>query len=257
MNEWAIAFILLIVILGFAYKKKSLTGSACVLAFFMALIIFYAGGFLFLLTLFAFFISSSVLTKIGGKQKEQLEKVLYEKNGNRDAIQVLANGGLPTICAIFFIFSHENSFWFIAYFISFAVSTADTWASEVGLLSKAIVRSAVTFKKVEKGLSGGITVLGVSASFFGALFIALTYVILAGFNLFNFNSILICGVIGAYFDSILGELLQVKYIDSKGLVTEKSQNAIKMQGLSYINNDTVNLLSSLIGIFVYWLLLKI
>ncbi len=250
--SWFISISLLLIILGIACRKKSLTSAASFVAFFMGIIIFYAGGFPFLLTLLSFFISSSLITKIGNKEKVTLEKTLYEKSGNRDVAQVLANGALPTICALGYLLLNEKEFWGTAYFISLAVSTGDTWASEIGILSKSAVYSAVTFKIVPKGISGGITTLGLFASLLGSTFIALLYLTLFSFTPITFIIIIGSGFLGTYIDSILGELVQAKYRNIKGQVTEISHGTKKIKGIAFINNDVVNFLSPISVILIYY-----
>jgi uncharacterized membrane protein len=62
----------------------------------------------------------------------------------------------------------------------------------------------------------------------------------------------VIGVIGCFIDSIFGATIQAKYIGSKTkLVTESKKSNGKqnqrISGLSFMNNDMVNLTSSIIG----------
>ncbi|MBM6839600.1 DUF92 domain-containing protein, partial [Clostridium saudiense] len=120
-----------------------------------------------------FFISSSIISRIAKIQKISLEKI-HEKGDARDFIQVIANGGIALICVILFQVTKDIKF-LIASAVSFSVSNSDTWASELGVLSKGNTRSILTGKIIEKGVSGGVSLLGTLSAFLGATVIGLSY----------------------------------------------------------------------------------
>ncbi|MDP4090792.1 MAG: DUF92 domain-containing protein, partial [Bacillota bacterium] len=155
-----------------------------------------------------------------------------------------------------------------AYAASFASANADTWASEIGVLSKGEPISILTLKRTQRGNSGAVSILGITASISGAVFIGFFfftgYVLSCGWeNELLTHTIVItaAGFLGSIIDSFLGALLQAKYrCVVCGKVTEKKihheRDTEHISGIRFINNDMVNLLSclsaSVITILVLW-----
>lgn len=136
-----------------AYRAKALTLLGAVFAFFLTVGLYISGGIPFLAALFGFFISSSFFTKLRTREKEELEKALYEKGGNRDHIQVLANGGAAfIIAAAHYVMPGQQLP--VAYFVAIAACNADSWASEIGIMSRSIPFSIINFKPIQRGMSG-------------------------------------------------------------------------------------------------------
>lgn len=124
--------------------------------------------------LLAFFISSVLLSRAGKKRKSKLVDI--GKGGARDAWQVLANGGVATLCIVGWIVlghSGATSIWFVAFAGAYAAATADTWGTEIGTLAERQPRSIVTGNVLATGLSGGVTSAGTAAEVAGAVLIAL------------------------------------------------------------------------------------
>jgi uncharacterized protein (TIGR00297 family) len=241
--------VLAIVISYFAVLFKLLTIDGGIAAAVVGGIIFVMGGPVWALVLLFFFFSSSVFS-ILFKHKKKTINLKFAKGSKRDAYQVLANGGLGALMSIFhFAFPQENWPWW-AFLAVLSVVTADTWATEIGVLSKSKPNSIRDFSKVEKGTSGGITALGMGASFFGALSIA-------AFNLGraietkNYLPILIIAVIGwlgAIVDSWLGATIQAIYFDDTLKIEVENpptMNAIPIRGWRWVNNDLVNFISAM------------
>ena len=240
-----------------AYKKASLSKSGFLAAIVLGTGIYYFGGLWFSIIMVAFFISSSILTKFKNYNKESFEKI-NEKSGNRDYMQVFANGGVGLIFAILY-YINSNPIFLLAYAVSFAEATADTWASEVGVLSKKKPINILNLKPLKKGMSGGISMLGTTFAFLGASFIAFIY-FMASINIYKdikqsiiYTMIcLVIGFIGSILDSILGASVQAQYYceDLKS-ITEKRVHKGKynkrIKGFSFINNDIVNLSSNLLS----------
>lgn len=255
--SFAIAFL--------AYKKKSLSFSGLIAATIYGAGLYSFGGLFFFVVMISFFLSSSLLSKYKDREKEVLDEI-YEKGGKRDYTQVIANG-LPSFLLAYLFYLTQNLAFVLGFGTSLAAANADTWASELGVLSKKEPVSIVTGKPLTKGMSGGVTAFGTLASFLGGLFISIVFTL--GYNLSGlptthlfipFILCLIGGFLGSLIDSILGATVQgIFYDECRGLLTERSvskqiENRL-VKGFKYINNNMVNFLSvsisSIIVMIIY------
>lgn len=229
----------------------------------MGWIVFGFGRFAFSSVLLLFFFSSSFLSKLGRTRKSKLSDYT-QKSNQRNAWQILANGSVPTLLLIVWFYSQACIF-ILLFLISLASATADTWATEVGVLSKSAPRSILSFKKVPKGTSGGVSILGTAAAFSGALIVAIFGLLIFSVYLsfqFTFRDVLLITIIGLaaqIFDSILGASLQAKY---RCLRCEKTceQNehctgtgTKLISGWKRMNNDVVNWISAVFAASAGWL----
>ena len=133
---------------------------------------------------------------------------------------------------------------------NYAAVAADTFSSELGILSKSKPRliTSLGFRVVPPGTNGGITLTGTLAGFFGAFTIALTSAVLLPFcgseitlpqgfqvtareeNIWGLRAkilwmlaVTLWGGLGSFLDSFLGGWLQASVIDSRtGKVIEGS-----------------------------------
>ncbi|WP_066502602.1 DUF92 domain-containing protein [Abyssisolibacter fermentans] len=238
-----------------AYYKKSLKLSGCIGAIILGTIIFMTSGVLGIVIMLSFFISSSLLSHFKKNRKQECAK-LFDKTGNRDILQVFANGGVGLIYSIIYHFSH-NIIHLICICIAFAASNADTWATELGVLNKTKPFSLRTFKRVNKGTSGAISLLGTFSSFIGSVFIALVSIFLIIYMNVDIGNLSILkifilislgGFFGGLIDSFLGATVQgVYYSEEEDKETEKKifngKKTTLIRGFEMFNNDLVNFLS--------------
>jgi uncharacterized membrane protein len=148
-----------------------------------------------------------------------------------------------------------------------ATVNADTWATELGTLSRRPPHLITSGRVVEVGTSGGISPLGTAVSFAGGLVIGLAAALLRrarpAWPLILTTAL--AGLAGSLFDSLLGATAQqIYYCERCGKETERKthkcgQAARPLRGWAWLNNDLVNLLASLVGGMValaLWLLWK-
>ncbi|WP_409347107.1 DUF92 domain-containing protein [Paenibacillus sp. MBLB4367] len=265
--QWAIGLAGSLAIAGAAYAKRSLSISGAAAAVVTGALLYGGGSPAWFGTLIAFFLSSSLLSKWKKAARGEAESG-YEKGGRRDAGQVAANGGLALLlCAADRLW--PDPLWLAAFVGALAAVNADTWATEIGGLSRSKPRSIFTGAPVPPGTSGGITLLGLAASACGGLFIgAAAYALLmatpadgrlaadAGVQAAGALPLLLAafagGMIGSLADSAIGAVWQrMNRCAVCGKEVERSvhcgQPAAHSRGLRWMGNDAVNALCSIAG----------
>lgn len=238
-----------------AYKKKSLTKSGMIGAIILGTGIYLTTGFYGASTMILFFISSSGLSHYKKSNKEVVAKQ-FDKTGNRDITQVFANGGVGLVYGILYMIS-DNPIYLILFTIAFAAANADTWSTEIGVLDNRNPIHLRNFKRVPKGTSGAVSLLGTFAGFMGALLIGIYSALYINFILdirvevIYILLISIFGLMGSMIDSALGAFIQGIYVDKENKETEKKyingKNTKLKRGVKYINNDIVNIISIIIA----------
>lgn len=234
-----------------------LTATGAVAAVFVGAAVYGSGAWSNAAVLFAFFLSSVALSRIGRTRKKALTDT--GKHGARDATQVLANGMIGSLCAIFAL--DGNPVWQVAFCGAFAAATADTWATEIGTLARAVPRSILTGKPVATGMSGGITAAGSAASLAGALFVAATaWLAHASPAVFAIAG---GGIAGSLADSVLGASAQaLRYCAHCGRHCETDPHVCGadttlVRGAYWMSNDGVNFLATLTGAAVSGVLFSV
>jgi uncharacterized protein (TIGR00297 family) len=250
-----IGFLLAILIAVAARRARALSTSGAWAAVLTGGFIFGLGGVSWAVLLLVFFISSSALSRSFSKQKTKVAEK-FSKGSQRDWGQVMANGGLGAVLAIgLWLAPHQEGLW-LAYAGAMAAVNADTWSTELGVLSPVLPRLITNGKKVEQGTSGGISLTGTLAALAGAILIGIAAVVSkAGQGWwFIFLSIVLGGLIGSLFDSVLGATVQAIYwCPSCSKETERhpmhtcGTSTSQIRGWSWVNNDVVNLACSLMG----------
>src|SRR5690242_18375946 len=126
MRRWLLCVVTAMGVAGLAYWRRSLTADGAVAAAFVGTITFARGGLPAACALLAFFVSSSGLSKVAEHRKRELP-LAQTKGAQRDAWQVLANGGVATLSVLF---GHSD-----AMLGALSAAAADTWATELGVLA--------------------------------------------------------------------------------------------------------------------------
>ncbi len=264
--QFLFGFIFGVSVASIAWRLKALSTSGAVAAAIVGWIIWGLGGMPFAMVLLAFFISSSALSRAFRSRKSELHEK-FSKGNRRDGAQVLANGGIGSLLAIWIFIFPQNMWVWAAYLGAMAAVTADTWATEIGVLNRRLPRLITTGGVVETGTSGAISLTGTLATFGGAALIA---IIGAFFS--HQESVLILvlvvtfgGFCGAFLDSLLGATVQAIFYcancqkETEHYPLHACGNAtIQQRGWGWLNNDWVNFIASIVGAVIaagFWVVL--
>jgi uncharacterized protein (TIGR00297 family) len=239
------------VVVGFAaYRAHSLNLSGAFAAVLVGTVIFGIGGWQWALLLLAFFISSSALTRMFKKRKSGLSEK-FSKGGRRDAGQVFGNGGLATIFAGLHYFFPTSPWVWLVFAASLAAVNADTWSTELGVLNPHPPRLITNLARVvEKGTSGGVSLMGTFAALAGSALIGVLAALFspapAAWTIGVW--VTLAGFLGSLFDSLLGATVQAIYhCPTCNKETERHPThtcgtlTVPKRGWSWLNNDLVNL----------------
>jgi len=210
-----LGYVFLIVVIGLiTYLRKALDLFGSIFMIIMGIIIIFTAGANWLVLIFIFLILGLISTKY----KHQYKKDIGVYEGTRSLKNVISNGIVPFVMAAF-----GNYGGFIG---SIATATADTLASEVGVVEQP--RLITTMKKVPPGTDGGISIVGTAAGIIGAGVIGVSAYILGIFPdpFVTLKISIIAGTVGCFVDSILGAVLERR---------------------NYISNEYVNLIATITG----------
>ncbi len=249
-----------------AYRRRSLSRSGVAGAMATGTTTVGMGGWSWGLTLIFFFVSSSFLSHFRAHEKAATAEDKFSKGSQRDLLQVAANGGVATALALVYGLSSEHELQQTlkaGYIGALATATADTWATELGVLSSRPPRLITTGKQTAPGTSGGITLPGTASSATGALALGTFFWFIQRKRKENFALpfiALISGLLGSLFDSFLGATFQAMYFcptcqkETERRVHNCDNKTEILRGFPWLNNDGVNFLSTLFGAIAAMLL---
>jgi uncharacterized protein (TIGR00297 family) len=250
---------------GVARKQRTLSESGQWAAFASG-ILATAAGWWWALTLIAFFVTSSLLTRWRLPEKLAKTEGTLPRASERNARQVFANGGFFVLFAFAATYMRNERLAFAA-LGALAAASSDTWSTEIGTLFGGTPRMITTGASVEPGMSGGVSRAGFGGAIAGALFIAL----LGCFAIPLHHQRLaiaaaIGGLGGGLADSLIGATLQSKrFCDRCRHWTERRVHACgyrtrHARGIYWLSNDAVNACGTFAGAVIAvaagWLLAR-
>lgn len=246
-----------------AYSRKSLTPFGIVVAAVTAIVHAIHPWSIFFALLVVFFLAGTAVTKVKHDVKARLTLSSSGASGGEGArthIQVLANSVVASTLILLHYrqlqtrgkqnkstkcWAHGSDLLVIGIVSNYAAVAADTFSSELGILSKSKTRllTSWNFRQVPPGTNGGVTLVGTLSGFAGAFTIALTSVIFMPFcsahttnrgkvfgnepgfeggsgwawheKIFWVIAITIWGGFGSVLDSALGGWFQASVVDGR------------------------------------------
>lgn len=262
VSQLLIGLLLAIGVAFLAFRFHALNRAGAVAATLLGTVVFGLGGWSWAVLLIAFFVTSSGLSKLFARRKRSLNEK-FSKGSQRDAGQVAANGAVAGI----FVLLHQlvpGAAWpWIGFAGALAAVNADTWSTELGVLSRRAPHMITTGKPVEAGTSGAISVIGTLSALSGASVIALLAVLVWPIELASVSAlqrvllvgfISLAGLAAALIDSLFGATVQAIYTcPACNKETERhplhicGTPTVLKRGLSWLNNDWVNSACALSG----------
>ncbi|MBQ2727571.1 MAG: DUF92 domain-containing protein [Clostridia bacterium] len=229
------------------FFAKAIRYYGALLSAVMVFIFAYCGGTLGVVFLLAAYFSIFLISKI--------KKLCSGRNGRksekpRGFLQILINGGLGSLFMVLYGVTGDMDLYIVS-LIAISGCFIDSVSSDVGVLSRAKPYDFIRRCHVEKGLSGGVTLLGTSASLAAAALTAVYITWSAGLGGIYILLITAIVFLQTAVDSVLGSVLQVKFICPEcGAVTEKKVHCTAdtgyYSGVRWIDNNAVNLISSVL-----------
>jgi uncharacterized protein (TIGR00297 family) len=226
---------------GYAIRGVNLSGA--IAGWFFGCIIILGGGPPLYVALLTFFIIGTLATKLGYGRKARAG-LAEEKGGRRGASHAFANVGVAAICAV----ACWRGLGFVPLFMgiaALATAAADTTASEIGQLFGKRAFLPLSFRRVERGTEGAISIEGTVAGIVAGCIVAIAGTAMAAhhFRAGFIGSVAIykshviavltlCAFLGSYLESILG-----------------SWN--RRHG-SPIANGPLNFANTMFGAFLFW-----
>lgn len=238
-----------------ARRAGSLTAGGQWAAFAMGTVV-SAAGWGYAALLIAYFVASTLLTRLGAAEKAARTASMLPAVTARDATQVAANGGLFAALVLAGEAAREPLL-ALAGIGALSAAAADTWATEVGTLWGGRPRAVLGFAPLEPGASGGVTWMGSAAGLVAAALVAAAGAALvrdAGRSAAAVGTaLLLAGVGGNLGDSVLGATVQSKrWCDQCRTWTERRVHTCQYRskharGIRWMTNDAVNVLATVTG----------
>ena len=211
MDLWIVALVVGLLglsILSYAVRALDLLGA--VASFFLGLEVALLGGVRWLLLMTLFPVLGVLATRIGYRRKHE-RKVAEAGGGERGVANVLGNGLGPGLAALGLLLQDiiPREAAAAAFATALAAVTADTLASELGVLSRRARAILPPFGPMPVGANGAVSWAGQAAAAFGASAIAAAGAALLLELPWTLAWVpAVGGFLGCQLDSVLGETLE-------------------------------------------------
>ncbi len=229
--------------------------------------------------LIGWFVTASALSRVGRTRKAARTCDIVMKDDRRDAMQVLANGGVFAACALVAVAMRafgadgHSPLAFAATLPatlpaaleatlaaaaagSLAAAGADTWATEIGTLWGGSPWSLRDGRRVPAGTSGAVTLTGTLGGLCGALALSGLASVVGVIPPSGIAAVALGGAAGATADTVLGAWGQERrWCPRCASATERGVHVCGTAtehrgGVRRLDNDLVNAVCTLVGAIV-------
>jgi len=251
---------IILVLALFSLKLKLLDRDGIFASIPIGYMIYVFGGVDYFILLLVFYLISGAATKL---RVRRIGKDVLDKDSIRGWKNVVANGVAAAIISLLNIITGFNRGRITAAYLG-AVGTAfaDTLATEIGLLYPGEPRLITNMKKVLRGTPGAVSPYGYLGGTGALLILILSSTAIGATDLRLVIATMVSGVLGMTIDSVLGATIQSKYrCVICGKLTESrvhcGRASEKIDGVSIIDTHVVNLISTISGAVIAYLIASI
>jgi len=245
------------------YRRRLLSRGGAVVVGAIMTLVFGGAGWEWASVLFVYLLTAGLWTAYRSDVKDLLAgEVAGVPYGGA---HVMARVGWPLVLTFFRFLGSDTAVLFAAFVGSVAASLADTWSTQIGILSRDPPRLVTTGQRVKAGTPGAVSVLGVVAALGGTWligFLSLGLLVLSawidarGWDRCLVSlplSVTVAGVAASLVDSLLGATAQVVYYCER--CGERTENHVhhcgaegkRVRGVPWLTNNAIDLVISLVG----------
>ncbi len=246
LHPWLVGMGLntILLVVAWIIPKKLLTPAGYFHAWLLGVLIWGTLGWQGYIVVMFYFLVGSLVTRIGMAEKEA-EGIAEKRSGARGPENVWGSALTGTLCALgAWIINSQllplpvppsplptpHSLLLLGYVASFSTKLSDTCASEVGKAYGKSTFLITTLQPVPRGTEGAVSLEGTLAGMMASIAIAFIGWSVGLIDLFGVLWCVLAAFIATNLESVIGATLQSKY--------------------TWLTNELVNILNTLIGAFV-------
>ena len=218
-NQFFIGFWINFILISTFFKAPLMTKGGWLSAGILGTILWGCLSWQGWISVVFYLLFGSLVTKLGYKFKKD-RGIAEKRGGRRGPENVWGSAATGLFFAMMSKLNLANLvFYKIGFAASFAAKLADTFGSEIGKRFGGNTYLITSFKKVERGTEGGISLEGTLASLFGAIFMAFIMLRLSILSTkYQFIIVTLSGFLATISESIIGAKYQDKYKLSNEMV---------------------------------------
>jgi len=248
-------------------RGRVLTRSGGIALLAVCTAVFAAGGWEWGVVLVLYLVTTALWARFRRGVKQSLARH-HEVRTRQGAFQVIARTGWAALLAIVRLAAAHSTVAYVAFVGAIAAALADRWGTEVGMLSGEPPRMITTRLRVEAGMPGAISSLGLVAALGGTWLIGLvglgTQALSAWLAMRSYDrgllwlplAAMIGGLVASLVDSLLGATAQSMYYcegcqrtteDPAHTCESPAGSVRRTRGIPWLSDEMVDLVSALVG----------